>query len=136
MHELEPGHPARAHGDSEGKRREREELSLHGRRLLPSGMVEPLSRLLPGVVSDVGKQRQKARALNGPSERALMIRARSRDAPRHDLSAVRDVALEPVNVFVVDDLDPVCREPAGSAAAIVTHAGMLLEFFEFFCGSG
>src|SRR5271156_4885767 len=64
------------------------------------------------VLVCVGQQGKKSRAANRELQLALIMRARARDAARNDLAGFSDVALERGEIFVVDLLDVIGREPA------------------------
>src|SRR2546425_552433 len=69
----------------------------------------PLSLL---VGRDVRQQRDRARALDGVGERALVPRAAAGNAARNDLAALGDEATQTPDVLVVDDVDLVRAELA------------------------
>src|SRR3972149_5836942 len=63
----------------------------------------------------VGQQPEEARPLDRPRELALLVRRHRRDARRHVLAPLGDVALQQTNVLVVDLRRVVARERAGLA---------------------
>jgi len=64
------------------------------------------------VGRDVRQQRDRARALDGVGERALVPRAAAGNAARNDLAALGDEATQTPDVLVVDDVDLVRAELA------------------------
>src|SRR4029077_2790837 len=69
-------------------------------------------RLRPLVLIGVRQQRQETRALDRDRELALVEGLRSRDAARHDLAGLGDIALECREILVVDRLHPFGGETA------------------------
>src|SRR3954470_10458964 len=67
------------------------------------------------LLDDVGKQAEEARALDRLGELALLLGRDRRDAARHDLAALRDVAGQELHVLVVDLRSVRAREWAGLA---------------------
>src|SRR5215211_2658776 len=82
-----------------------------GRRVSPAASCEVL---LP---DHVVQQTEKARPLDGARKLALLLGRDRRNAARHDLAALRDVALQQLHVLVVDLRRVRARERAGLAAA-------------------
>src|SRR5438105_877024 len=74
----------------------------------------------------VGQQSEKARALDRLRELALFLGRNRRDAARHDLAALRDVALQKPGVLVVDLRGVGTGERTGLAAAEKRPAGLRL----------
>src|SRR5213075_986536 len=68
------------------------------------------------AVGDVREQRHLTRALDRNRDLPLMPAARAGDAPRTDLSLLRDVAAQLVRVLVVDLLDLLLAEVAPALA--------------------
>src|SRR3954454_7952113 len=68
-------------------------------------------------VADVGQQRELTRPLDRRGDLVLVPPARSGDAARADLAAIRDELPERVDVLVVDELDLVAAVLAGLAAS-------------------
>ncbi|MDX6474573.1 MAG: large subunit ribosomal protein [Gaiellaceae bacterium] len=68
------------------------------------------------LLADVRKQGELARALHRDGDLALVAPARAADAARTDLSLLRHVAPELVDVLVVDLVDLALAEEAGLAA--------------------
>src|SRR5690242_21106797 len=69
------------------------------------------------LADDVRKQTQEPRALDGAGEFALLLGGDRRDAARHDLAALGDVAHQELGILVVDLRRVRTRERAGLAAA-------------------
>src|ERR671914_172589 len=67
------------------------------------------------LVRCVREQRQLPRAHDRDTQRALMLRARARDAPRQHLAALRHEAAQQLDVLVVDVVDLVRAELADFA---------------------
>src|SRR5262249_50670174 len=63
----------------------------------------------------VRNKRELSRPRNGGLQRALVLRARARDAPRLDLAALRDERRQQAHVLVVDVIDLVRAELADAA---------------------
>src|SRR5689334_17938424 len=77
------------------------------------------STLPPAVDSadHVRQQSEEARALDGSRQLALLLGRHGRDAARHDLAALGDVAHQQLGILVVDLRRVGTRERAGLAAA-------------------
>src|SRR4051812_44640754 len=75
---------------------------------------------------DIGQQRHEARALDGVGQDALLLVADRGDARRHDLAALGNVALQQLDVLVVDLGRVIAREGAGLLAAEERTAGAVL----------
>src|SRR4051812_4549375 len=72
---------------------------------------------------DVREQRHEARPLDGGGKFALLLGRNSRDARGHDLAALGNVALQQLDVLVVDLRSIGAGERAGLAAAEKRPAG-------------
>src|ERR1700674_1821093 len=71
-----------------------------------------------GFLADhVGQQTEKARALDGAGEFALLLGGDGGDAARHDLAALGHVTHQQLGILVVDLRRIRTRERAGLAAA-------------------
>src|SRR3569833_1192359 len=68
------------------------------------------------LLHDVGQQRHEAGALDGVGQDALLLVADGGDAARHDLAALRNEALQELDVLVVDLGRVRAREGAGLLA--------------------
>src|SRR5690349_11121849 len=66
---------------------------------------------------DVRQQPEETRALDGAGEFALLLGGDRRDAARHDLAALGDVAHQQLGILVIDLRRVRTRERAGLAAA-------------------
>src|SRR5215216_6711948 len=75
------------------------------------------------LLHDVGQQRQETGALERLGELELLLLADRRDARRHDLAALGDVALQQTHVLVVDLRGIGAGEGAGIAAAVERTPG-------------
>src|SRR6185312_6494873 len=69
------------------------------------------------LANDVGQQAQEPRALDGAGEFSLLLGGNRRDAARHDLAALGDVAHQQLGILVVDLRRVGARERAALAAA-------------------
>src|SRR5580704_15139163 len=69
------------------------------------------------LLHDVGQQRHEAGALDGVGQDALLLVADGSDARRHDLAALRNEALQELDVLVIDLGRVIAREGAGLLAA-------------------
>src|SRR5262245_49746016 len=69
------------------------------------------------LADHVRQQPEKARALDGAGELALLLGRDRRDAARYDLAALGHVALQELDVLVVDLRRVGARERTGLAAA-------------------
>src|SRR5262245_59631185 len=67
-----------------------------------------------GLPDHIGQEPEKARPLDGARELALLLGRHGGEAARHDLAALRDVALEQAHVLIVD----LGRTLAGERAAL------------------
>src|SRR6266436_6599122 len=67
--------------------------------------------------NDVRQQAEETCALDGARELALLLGRDGRDAARHDLAALGDVAHQELGILVVDLRRVRTRERAGLAAA-------------------
>src|SRR5690554_1442858 len=70
----------------------------------------------PASAGDERQERQQARALYGLRQLALLLGRDRRDPARHDLAALRDEALQQLDVLVVD----LGRVGPGERAALAT----------------
>src|SRR5262245_16832688 len=71
----------------------------------------------PVLPDHVVEKAEEARALDGAREFTLLLGRDRRDAARHDLAALRDVALQQLHVLVVDLRRVRAGERAGLAPA-------------------
>src|SRR5258706_6614951 len=71
----------------------------------------------------VGQEPEETRPLDGGCQLALLLGRHRGDAARHDLAALRDVALQQLHVLVVDLGGVGARERTGLAAAKERTAG-------------
>src|SRR5277367_6804113 len=86
------------------------------------------------VLVGVRQQGQEAGAANRELQLALIVSARTRDAARHYLAGLGDVALERRQILVVDLLDVIGRESAELLAAEKTcHVGLLFTVRPWAC---
>src|SRR3954466_2744438 len=69
------------------------------------------------LLHDVGQQRHEAGALDGVGQDALVLVSDGGDAGRHDLAALGNVALQQLDVLVVDLGRVIAREGAGLLSA-------------------
>src|SRR4051794_24767339 len=76
----------------------------------------------PNVLGAVRQQCHEAGALQGCGERALVMRAGAGLAARLDLGSIRQVAAQPVDVLVIDNMNLVHPELAEGSARRVTAA--------------
>src|SRR5262249_24782210 len=75
---------------------------------------------------------EEARALDGAGQFALLLGRHGRDAGRHDLAALRDVARQQPGVLVVD----LGRVAAGERAALAAPEERLASFHDYSpCGA-
>src|SRR5262249_11975372 len=82
----------------------------------PTG--EPVATSPGHALADhVGQQSEEARPLDRGRELALLLRRHRSDAARHDLAALRDVALQELHILVVDLRRVRARERTRLAAA-------------------
>src|SRR4051812_5369924 len=75
---------------------------------------------------DIGQQRHEAGALDGVGQNALLLVADRGDARRHDLAALGNIALQKLDVLVVDLGRVIARERTGLLAPEERTAGAIL----------
>src|SRR5688572_5881029 len=83
----------------------------------PPPAVSGGRKLKPVLADHVGQETQKARALDGLRQLALLLRRHRGDAARHDLAALGHIALQEPRVLVVDLRSVGAGERAGLAPA-------------------